>query len=197
VTALARLYTRTGDRGQTQLPGGQCVAKCAQRLECLGAVDELSACIGLARTLLQDPTAPGATARLVSWVGRIQDELSGLCADLATPVARGKTRIAARHVTALERHIDAWTRRLPPLRAFIRPGGSPAAACLHLARTVCRRAERQVVLLAAQEPVAGSIVPYLNRLADALFVAARYATQLSGRKDVPTSGRQDQRSGLR
>ena len=99
-----------------------------------------------------------------------------------------------RHVTALERHIDAWNRRLPPLRAFIRPGGSPAAACLHLARTVCRRAERQVVLLAAQEPVAGSIVPYLNRLADALFVAARYATQLGGREDIPTSRRQDQRS---
>ena len=194
MTALARLYTRTGDRGQTQLAGGQRVAKCAQRLECLGAVDELSACIGLACALLREPPAFGDTARLAASLGRIQDELSGLCADLATPVARGKTRIAARHVTALERHIDAWTGRLPTLRAFIRPGGSPAAACLHLARTVCRRAERQIVLLAAQEPAAGSIVPYLNRLADALFVAARYATQLGGREDIPTSRRQDQRS---
>jgi cob(I)alamin adenosyltransferase len=196
VTALARLYTRTGDRGQTQLAGGQRVAKCAQRLECLGAVDELSACIGLACALLREPPAFSDTARLAASLGRIQDELSGLCADLAAP-SRRKTRIAARHVTALERHIDAWTRRLPPLRAFIRPGGSPAAACLHLARTVCRRAERQVVLLAAQEPAAGSIVPYLNRLGDALFVAARYATQLGCREDIPTSRRQDQRSGRR
>ena len=109
------------------------MAKCAQRLECLGAVDELSACIGLACALLREPPAFGDTARLAASLGRIQDELSGLCADLATPVARGKTRIAARHVTALERHIDAWTGRLPTLRAFIRPGGSPAAACLHLA----------------------------------------------------------------
>jgi cob(I)alamin adenosyltransferase len=155
------------------------VAKCAQRLECLGAVDELSACIGLACALLREPPAFGDTARLAASLGRIQDELSGLCADLATPVARGKTRIAARHVTALERHIDAWTGRLPTLRAFIRPGGS------------------QIVLLAAQEPAAGSIVPYLNRLADALFVAARYATQLGGREDIPTSRRQDQRSGRR
>jgi cob(I)alamin adenosyltransferase len=158
-------------------------------------VDELSACIGLACALLQEPPASSDTARLAVSLGRIQDELSGLW-DLAAP-SRRKTRLAARHVTALERHIDAWNRRLPPLRAFIRPGGSPAAACLHLARTVCRRAERQVVRLADQEPVAGAIVPYINRLADALFVAARYATQLSGRKDVPTSGRQDQRSGLR
>jgi cob(I)alamin adenosyltransferase len=195
VTALARLYTRTGDCGQTQLPGGQRVAKCAQRLECLGAVDELSACIGLACALLQEPPASSDTARLAVSLGRIQDELSGLCADLAAPSRR--KRVAARRVTALERNIDAWTRKLPPLRAFIRPGGGPAASCLHLARTVCRRAERQVVRLADQEPVAGAIVPYINRLADALFVAARYATQLSGRKDVPTSGRQDQRSGLR
>jgi cob(I)alamin adenosyltransferase len=176
---LARIYTRAGDGGQTQLPGGQRVAKCAQRLECLGAVDEISACIGLARALLQEPSAPAGAARLATPLGRIQDELSSLCADLAAPGS--KQRIAARQVTALERNIDAWTRRLPPLRAFIRPGGGPAPACLHLARTVCRRAERQVVRLTAQEPVGGSIVPYLNRLSDALFVAARYATLLQGR----------------
>jgi len=185
VTVLARIYTRTGDRGQTQLPGGQRVTKCAQRLECLGAVDELSACIGLARALLQEPSAPAGAARLAAQLGRIQDELSDLCSDLAAP-ARSKQRIAARHVTALERNIDAWTRRLPPLHAFIRPGGSPAAACLHLARTVCRRAERQVVRLAALEPMGSPIVPYLNRLADALFVAARYATLPRGRADIPT-----------
>jgi cob(I)alamin adenosyltransferase len=179
----ARIYTRRGDRGQTQLPGGQRVAKHAQRLECLGAVDELSACIGLARALLQEPAAPPGATRLTARLGRVQDELSGLCADLAAP----SRRIAVRHVTALERDIDAWAQTLPPLRDFILPSGSPAAACLHLARTVCRRAERQVVRLAAEEPVGGSIVPYLNRLSDALFVAARYATRLCGRKDVPTS----------
>jgi cob(I)alamin adenosyltransferase len=186
VTAQARIYTRKGDRGQTQLPGGRRVAKHGQRLECLGAVDELSACIGLARALLQEPSAPAGATRLASRLGRIQGELSGLCADLATPVS-GKQHIATRHVTALERNIDAWTRRLPPLRAFILPGGGPVAACLHLARTVCRRAERQVVRLATQEPVSGVILPYLNRLSDALFVAARYATQLRGREDALTS----------
>ena len=185
VVDSARIYTRTGDRGQTQLAGGPRVAKSAQRLECLGDVDELSACIGLACALLQDAPASGDTARLAAWLGRIQDQLSGLCADLATPPG-GKPRIAARHVAALERNIDAWTRKLPPLRAFVRPGGGPAAACLHLARTVCRRAERQVVRLATQEPVGGLLVPYLNRLSDALFVAARRATQLRGHEDTPT-----------
>ena len=185
VADSARIYTRTGDRGQTQLAGGPRVAKSAQRLECLGDVDELSACIGLACALLQDRPASRDTARLAAWLGRIQDQLSGLCADLAAPPG-GKTRIAARHVKALERDIDAWTPQLPALRAFIRPGGGPAAACLHLARTVCRRAERQVVRLAAQEPVGGLLVPYLNRLSDAIFVAARYATQLAVRQDIPT-----------
>jgi cob(I)alamin adenosyltransferase len=193
---LARIYTRTGDGGQTQLPGGRRVAKSAQRLECLGTVDELSACIGLARALLQEPCALAGAARLVVPLGRIQDELSGLCAELAAPFGT-KPRIASRHVTALEHNIDVWTRRLPPLHAFVRPGGDPAAACLHLARTVCRRAERQVVRLAAQQPAAGPIVPYLNRLGDALFVAARYATRLGGREDVPTSRRPDQRSRRR
>jgi len=186
VTGLARTYTRRGDHGQTQLTGGRRVAKHVQRLECLGAVDELSASIGLARALLREPAAPVGAARLTVRLGRIQSELSGLCAELAAP-ATARQHIAARHVTALERNIDAWTRRLPPLRAFILPGGGPAAACLHLARTVCRRAERQVVRLAAQEPVGGSIVPYLNRLSDALFVAARYATLLGGREDVMAS----------
>ena len=180
---MAGIYTRRGDGGQTQLPGGRRVAKDAQRLECLGGVDELSACIGLARALLQEPSAPVGATRLHARLGRIQNELSGLCAELAAP-ATARQHIAARHITALERNIDAWTRRLAPLRAFILPGGGTAAACLHLARTVCRRAERQVVRLAAQEPVGGSIVPYLNRLSDALFVAARYATLLGGREDV-------------
>lgn len=183
---MARIYTRRGDRGQTQLPGGRRVAKHAQRLECLGAVDELSACIGLARALLHKPSAPAGAARLDASLGRIQRELCGLCADLAA--TRGdKQHIAARQVTALERNIDAWALGLPVLRVFILPGGGAAAACLHLARTICRRAEREVVRLDAQEPVGGPVVPYLNRLSDALFVAARYATLLGGREDLPAS----------
>lgn len=183
MTTPARIYTRKGDRGQTQLPGGRRVPKHAQRLECLGAMDELSACIGLARALLQQPPVPASAARLAASLGRIQGELSGLCADLATP-GSGKQHIAVRHAAALERNIDAWTKRLPPLRAFILPGGSSAAASLHLARAVCRRAERQVVRLTAQEPVSGAVVPYLNRLSDALFVAARFAARLSGQDDI-------------
>ena len=190
---MARIYTRRGDGGQTQLPGRRRVAKHVQRLECLGAVDELSASIGLARAFLQECAAPVSAVRLAAHLSRIQHELSGLCAALAAP-ATGKQHIGARHVTALERNIDAWTRALPPLRAFILPGGGPAAACLHLARTVCRRAEREVVRLAAQEAVGGALVPYLNRLSDALFVAARYATRLHGGEEVsrspPTSGRE-------
>jgi cob(I)alamin adenosyltransferase len=186
VTGLARIYTRRGDRGQTQLPGGRRVTKHDQRLECLGAIDELSACIGLARALLQEPSAPAGAARLASRLGRIQRELSLVCADLATS-PRSKQHVAARHVTALERNIDAWARGLPLLRSFILPGGGPAAACLHLARTVCRRAERQAVHLAAQEPVSDAMVPYLNRLSDALFVAARYAARLSDREELLTS----------
>ena len=186
MTGLARIYTRRGDRGQTQLPGGRRVAKHAQRLECLGAVDELSACIGLARALLQEVSAPAGAARLASHLSRIQSELSDLCADLAAPPRR-KQHIATRHVAALERNIDAWAKGLPLLRSFILPGGGPAAACLHLARTICRRAERQVVHLAAQEPVSDAMVPYLNRLSDALFVAARYAARLSGCKELLTS----------
>jgi cob(I)alamin adenosyltransferase len=162
------------------------VAKHVQRLECLGALDELSASVGLARAWLREPSAPAGAARLAARLGRIQSELSCLCADLAAP-ATGKQHIGARHVTALERNIDTWTRALPPLRAFILPGGGPAAACLHLARTVCRRAEREVVRLAAQEAVGGALVPYLNRLSDALFVAARYATRLCGGEEVSAS----------
>jgi DNA adenine methylase len=180
-----KIHTRTGDRGQTQLPDGQNLAKDALRMECLGAVDELSACIGLGRTLLQDPAAPAGAARLDLRMGRIQNELSSLCADLAAPAKR----IAARHVAGLERIIDVWTKNLPPLDGFILPGGGPAAACLHLARTVCRRAERQVVRLAAEQPLGSAIVPYLNRLSDALFVAARHATQLYGHQDVLTAKR--------
>lgn len=188
MTGLARIYTRKGDGGQTQLPGRRRVAKHVQRLECLGAVDELSASVGLARAWLQEPSAPVGAARLAARLGRIQSELSCLCADLAAP-ATGAQHIGARHVTALERNIDAWTRALPPLGTFILPGGGPAAACLHLARTVCRRAEREVVRLAAQETVGGTLVPYLNRLSDALFVAARYATRLYGGEDILASHR--------
>jgi cob(I)alamin adenosyltransferase len=112
-------------------------------------VDELSACIGLARALLHKPSAPAGAARLDASLGRIQLELCGLCADLAA--TRGdKQHIAARQVTALERNIDAWALGLPVLRVFILPGGGAAAACLHLARTICRRAEREVVRLDAQ-----------------------------------------------
>ena len=219
------IYTRKGDHGQTRLGDGTLVGKDEQRLECLGDVDELSACIGLAIALLRNPGRVGsrpalpaahhrarpseasgeagqvggrrvwepsqgshfkAAAGLVAQLSRVQNELSALCADLATPSA-SKRRIAARHVTALERRIDAWSARLPPLRAFILPGGGPAAACLHLARTICRRTERQVVRLAAQEPVANPILAYLNRLSDALFVAARTAAHLCGQGETPAT----------
>src|SRR6185436_3258397 len=154
---LNRIYTKAGDGGQTRLVGGQKVPKNIARIEAYGTVDELMASLGVARTALATPGAPSGAAELEAIVRRIQNELFNLGSDLATlPADRHpqQPQIEARHVTALEREIDAWNEHLPELRSFILPGGGWVAAHLHVARTVCRRAERLVVgLMAAGEPV--------------------------------------------
>lgn len=180
---LNRIYTKTGDGGQTRLVGGQKVAKDSLRIESYGTVDELSACIGLARTALEQPDAPADAAALAAVLRRIQNELFNLGSDLATLVEDRHPKqpvIEARHVTALENEIDGWNEHLGELRSFILPGGGWVASYLHLARTVCRRAERLTVRLAAAEKIGAEVVPYLNRLSDALFVMSRHASRIYG-----------------
>ena len=176
MVALNRIYTRAGDGGRTQLVGGERRKKHDLRIESYGTVDELNATIGLARL------HTGGDAALDAILARIQNDLFDLGADLATPpreapAKREDLRLLESQVERLEREIDAMNEGLQPLRSFVLPGGTPAAAHLHLARTVCRRAERVVVALSErpEEKVAPELVRYLNRLSDLLFVAARHA----------------------
>jgi cob(I)alamin adenosyltransferase len=183
---LTKIYTRSGDKGLTGLVGGQRVRKDSLRIECYGSVDELSSCIGLARTALEEPTAPTGAAELAAILRRVQNELFNLGSELATLPADLHPQqpvVAARHVEALEREIDAWNEHLPTLRSFILPGGGWVASYLHLARTVCRRAERLAVTLADEETLGEQVVPYLNRLSDALFVMGRHAARLYGQPE--------------
>jgi len=183
---LNRIYTKAGDGGDTRLVGGQKVRKDALRIEAYGTVDELSACIGLARTALTVPNAPAEADALARVLARVQNELFNLGSDLATlPADRHPQQpvIEARHVTALEHEIDAWNASLPDLRSFVLPGGGIVASYLHLARTVCRRAERQIVRLRDAEPIGDQTLPYVNRLSDALFVMSRHAARLYGESE--------------
>jgi cob(I)alamin adenosyltransferase len=180
---LNRIYTKAGDGGQTRLVGGQKVAKDSPRIDAYGTVDELSSCLGVARAALATAPVPAGAAELSDVIRRIQNELFNLGSDLATlPEDRHPKQplVEARHVTTLEREIDAWNESLPELRSFVLPGGGWVASCLHLARTVCRRAERLVVGLRATEAVGDQVLPYLNRLSDALFVMSRHASRLYG-----------------
>lgn len=171
---LTRIYTRTGDQGDTGLGDGSRVAKDAARVEAYGTVDELNSVIGLLRThALSEP--------LDEWLGEIQHRLFDLGGELCIP---GHSIISDAHVTALEHWLDRLNDALEPLADFILPGGSPAAAACHLARTVCRRAERRVVTLQAQETVNGPALRYLNRLSDLLFVMARSLNRAAGVPDV-------------
>ena len=180
---LNRIYTKAGDGGDTRLVGGQKVRKDALRIEAYGTIDEVSACLGLARTALMSPAAPDGADALAAVLARIQNELFNLGSDLATlPADRHPQQplVEARHVTALERDIDAWNESLPELRSFVLPGGGIVAAYLHLARTVCRRAERLIVRLRDAEPIGDQVLPYVNRLSDALFVMSRHASRIYG-----------------
>src|SRR5262245_5674802 len=168
---ITRVYTRKGDDGTTGLGGGQRVPKDSPRVEAYGAVDELNSQLGAA-------LAAGVDAGILPELTRIQNELFHLGAELCTPAAdRERTpgpRIEERHVEALERLMDRLSAELKPLENFVLPGGAPGAAQLHVARAVCRRAERAVVALSRREAVEASTIHYLNRLSDALFVLARY-----------------------
>ncbi len=189
---LTRIYTKRGDGGETDLGDMSRVSKLHPRVEAYGTVDELNAVIGLA--LL----APGLPGQFAAWLERVQNDLLDLGADLSVPAepdsassgsgagargARARLRIGPDYTDWLEHALDEVNATLEPLHSFVIPGGTPAAAHLHLARTVCRRAERACVALAERESVSPAALKYLNRLSDLLFVAARFAND-QGRADV-------------
>ena len=182
MVVLNRIYTRTGDDGTTALGTGERRRKCDARIAAYGTVDETNAAIGVARL-----SAAGEAPDLDVMLGRIQNDLFDLGADLATPPAanepEGKAlRVVPAQVERLEREIDTLNADLDPLRSFVLPGGTPAAAALHVARTLCRRAERLTVDLADHpgEAVGAPALAYLNRLSDFLFVASRHCNRLGG-----------------
>lgn len=176
-----KIYTKTGDEGETGLFAGPRVAKDHPRIAAYGAVDELNSVVGLVRT----ETLPAEIDQLL---GRIQNELFDLGAELATPdpTRHGTDRVREESITGLEAAIDHYEEGLVPLKQFILPGGTRGAALLHLARSVCRRAERQTVALlsAPGQVVSSRVLRYLNRLSDLLFVLARAANAEAGRGDI-------------
>lgn len=183
-----KIYTKTGDLGETGLWGGKRVSKVDLRLEAYGTVDECNAAIGLALAI---PLSvgfyqPSVTAHFIQPLGTIQHRLFVLGGLLASPEPSVHLpQLMASDVGDLETAIDALESQLPPLTNFILPGGSPVSAQLHMARTICRRAERACVQLHQHEPVEPILIQYLNRLSDYLFVAARYANQIENIADIP------------
>ncbi len=183
---LNKIYTRTGDKGQTSLGDGSRRSKADVRIEAYGTVDETNAQIGVARVLCTSP----ALARLDSMLARIQNDLFDVGADLCVPQGSDEKegtalRIVAAQCERLESDIDALNAELGPLRSFVLPAGTASAAQLHVARTVCRRAERIIVaLMAHSEHVNSHVLVYMNRLSDFLFVASRHANQVTSAGDV-------------
>jgi len=180
-----KIYTRTGDRGETGLFGGRRISKDDLRVEAYGSIDELNSTIGAVRSLKPPPD-------LDRILETIQRDLFVLGADLATPAhaegAEKIPRIGEEHVARLERQIDSIQGKLPQLTSFILPGGSPVGSQLHLARAICRRAERRVVSLSKAAVIGEAIIPFLNRLSDLLFVLARWANKASGSPEVEWKG---------
>ncbi len=174
-----KIYTKTGDQGETGLLGGQRISKASSRISALGVVDELNASIGFARSV-------GLEASLDSILAEVQNRLFDLGAELAA-VSGSEWQIASiqhRHILPLETDIDRMTAILPPLQRFILPGGTQGSAAMHVARGVCRRAERVLLELHTLEPLRDEVIAYLNRLSDWLFTAARYENHVSGNGDV-------------
>jgi len=178
---ITKVYTRTGDDGTTALGGGQRVPKDSMRIAAYGTVDELNSQIGAA-------VAAGVNETIGAPLATIQNELFHLGSDLCIleedKARRAAPKIESRHVVALEELMDRLSEELPPLENFVLPGGCPSAAELHVARTVCRRAERLVIALSRKEPVGPHTIRYLNRHSDALFVMARHENRRRGAPDV-------------
>ncbi len=176
-----KIYTKTGDKGKTGLFNGKRVDKFELRVECYGTIDELNSIIGLARTFCN-------SEELCKDLSKVSAKLFNLGADLATPLDFESEfkprRIDLQDIEFLEKLIDSYTSRIPKLNSFILPGGVPSAAFLHQARTVCRRAERRIVLLTQQQDIGEFIIIFVNRLSDYLFTASRFANFSEGKDDV-------------
>lgn len=181
-TEKSKIYTRTGDRGETSLIGGQRVKKDALRVEAYGTIDELNAAIGASASFINNRD-------LASLLQLIQNELFNIGAELSSLKKLKKDdklyELNKEKITVLEEAIDLYDSKLPPLRNFILPGGSKTGSLLHLARTICRRAERRLVALARKEALNENIVVYINRLSDLLFVLARFLNKREGMEEIP------------
>ena len=195
--ALNRIYTKRGDTGETGLVGGQRVPKDTPRIEAYGTVDELNAFVGLAAVSCAEDSR---LAPLAAILRRVQHELFNLGSILATEPADvhpHQPRVTAAEIAQLENEIDSMNADLPALRSFVLPGGTRLNAELHLTRTVCRRAERLLVAMAREEVIPPEVIPYLNRLSDAMFVWSRWVNHVLGVAEVlwepnaATSGRED------
>jgi len=183
---ITRVYTRTGDDGTTALVGGARVPKDGARVTSYGEVDELNAVLGLARSFNAAAAPSPAGERLEAILRRLQNELFDLGSELATPpdaVYEGMFRVSADDVRALEELMDELQQDLDTLRSFVLPGGGPVSGYLHLARTVCRRAEREILHLAREEEIGEHVLPYVNRLSDLLFVLSRWFGKQGGESE--------------
>jgi cob(I)alamin adenosyltransferase len=189
--SITRVYTRTGDGGETSLVGGRRVAKDSPRIVAYGAVDELNAVVGLVRVFNEERLAAGAATdtprhRLDEILRKVQNQLFDLGSELATPpdaVYDGMFRMGEGEVTELEHIMDECQKDLAPLKSFILPGGGRVHAFLHQARTVCRRAERDLLALSRVEPISEWTLRYLNRLSDLFFVLGRWVGKHAGEKE--------------
>ena len=180
---ITRVYTRTGDKGETALVGGKRVAKDALRIESYGTLDELNSIVGLARVFNLEAAASPARERLDHILKRLQNELFDLGSELATPAEaayEGMFRVGDAEIKALEDLMDECQKDLEPLSSFVLPGGGKVGAFLHQARTVCRRAERIVLRLGREEEIGLGPLTYLNRLSDLFFVLSRWISKQSG-----------------
>ncbi|GIW43154.1 MAG: ATP--cob(I)alamin adenosyltransferase [Candidatus Binatia bacterium] len=180
---ITRVYTRTGDQGETALVGGKRVPKDTPRIEAYGTLDELNAVLGIARAFNSDTPSLAARQRVEDILKQLQNELFDLGGELATPPEAQHEemfRVGEREIKALEKTLDELQKDLEPLRSFILPGGGKVSAFLHQARTVCRRAERLVLRLSREEEIGPWPLRYLNRLSDLLFVLARWVAKQTG-----------------
>lgn len=183
---ITKVYTKTGDKGKTGLAGGQRVWKDNVRVEAYGTVDELNAALGLVRACWSQETERSECATVdqeLHWMQNKLFDIGGLLSAVPGPAFTNLPSVVTADVTRLERLMDEWQNDLRPLKEFILPGGSMTASTLHLARTICRRAERVCIRLMREESVNPTIITYLNRLSDALFVLARWVTHLEGGRE--------------
>jgi cob(I)alamin adenosyltransferase len=184
---ITRVYTRGGDKGETSLVGGKRVAKDSPRIDTYGAIDELNSIIGLARVFNEENLDAGEAHRFLDGVlCKIQDELFDLGSELATPpefFQEGMYRVSETEIERIEKLIDQCQEDLTPLKSFILPGGGRIGAYLHQSRTVCRRAERDLLRLSRTEPINGCALKYVNRLSDLLFVLSRWIAKQTGQPE--------------